>query len=316
MAGDWIKMRANLDSDPRVIALAAELAVPELLIVGALWKVWAWADSHSLDGNAIRVTTVTLDKFTGLSGFAVALRNVGWLEGRDNALTFPRFAEHNGQTAKKRAETKNRVAKHRAQKGNELSVTDVTPKVLPEKRREEKSKESTSAHANEAGSGPPDKLTIEELSAIDEVLKAAGFRTGHENLGDSLREWRCHVNLLASAETRAVILANAKPWRDEADGNWTAAVTAQNIGKHIPAILDYKPRAKQGNASDQLASSSADTRSALIRGEREPYAARNQTPWTSRVGDSQRGVAWANLKQVTRNRIVKDMESEGINIVA
>ena len=135
MAGDWIKMRTNLDTHPKVIELASILETPEIHIVGALWKVWSWADSHSIDGNAINVTCVTLDRFTGINGFAVALRNVGWLEGRDAALTFPRFAEHNGQTAKKRAETAERVRKHRANK----SATDCNIKVLPEKRREEKS---------------------------------------------------------------------------------------------------------------------------------------------------------------------------------
>ena len=141
MAGDWIKMRTNLDTDPRVIEIATRLGIGELQVVGMLWKVWSWADAHTLDGNAIRVTDVTLDRFTLVTGFADALRKVGWLEGRDGLLTFPRFAEHNGQTAKNRAETKERVAKHR----NAKPVTDVTPKPLPEKRREEKSikKENT-----------------------------------------------------------------------------------------------------------------------------------------------------------------------------
>jgi hypothetical protein len=134
MAGDWIKMRTNLDSNVRVIELASLLGLPELHVVGCLWKLWAWADTHTHDGNAIRVTGVTLDRFTGVDGFADALRKVGWLEGRDNALTFPRFAEHNGQTAKKRAETNQRVATHR----NAKAVTDVTRIALPEKRREEK----------------------------------------------------------------------------------------------------------------------------------------------------------------------------------
>jgi len=137
MAGAWIKMRIDLDTNPHVIEIASELGISEIHVVGMLWKVWSWADSHSLDGNAIRVTCVTLDRFAGVSGFAAALRNVGWLEGRDGSLSFPRFAEHNGQTAKTRAETAERVAKHR----NAKSVTDVTPKPLPDKSREEKSRE-------------------------------------------------------------------------------------------------------------------------------------------------------------------------------
>ena len=135
MAGDWIKMRLSLDTSWRVIAIAQQLGIPELHVVGCLWKLWCWADQHTIDGNAIHVTDVTLDRFTSVTGFADALRKVGWLEGRDNALSFPRFAEHNGQTAKNRCETNKRVAKHR----NAKTVTDVTQKPLPEKRREEKS---------------------------------------------------------------------------------------------------------------------------------------------------------------------------------
>ena len=145
MAGDWIKMRTNLDTDPRVIEIATRLGIGELQVVGMLWKVWSWADAHTLDGNAIRVTDVTLDRFTLVTGFADALRKVGWLEGRDGLLTFPRFAEHNGQTAKNRAETKERVAKHR----NAKPVTDVTPEPLPEKRREEKSLEKENTRGEE-----------------------------------------------------------------------------------------------------------------------------------------------------------------------
>jgi hypothetical protein len=135
MSGDWIKMRTNLDTDPRVLEIATKLGVTELHVVGMLWKVWAWADAHTVDGNAIRVTDVTLDRFTCVTGFANQMRNVGWLQGKDGALCLPNFTEHNGQTAKKRANTSKRVAKHR----NAPSVTDVTPKALPEKRREEKS---------------------------------------------------------------------------------------------------------------------------------------------------------------------------------
>ncbi len=131
-------MRTNLDTDPRVIAMSAELTVPELHVVGMLWKVWSWADQHTIDGNAIRVTSATLDRFTCVAGFSNALRSVGWLEGVDGSLTFPRFTEHNGTTAKKRAEGAVRVQKHRS---NEKDVTDVTQESLPEKRRVDKSRE-------------------------------------------------------------------------------------------------------------------------------------------------------------------------------
>jgi hypothetical protein len=130
MAFDWIKMRSNIDHDWRVLRMAEILGLPELHIVGCLWKVWSWADQNTVDGNAICVTDVTLERYTGVTGFAYAMREVGWLKGENGALCLPNFTEHNGQTAKKRAQTQVRVAKHR----NAESVT----KALPEKRREEK----------------------------------------------------------------------------------------------------------------------------------------------------------------------------------
>jgi len=137
MAGDWIKMRCNLDTDPAVFQMAAALEMDELAVVGRLWKVWAWADQHIADCNAVSVTTNVLDRITTTPGFAEAMRKVGWLEGREGALSFPHFDRHNGQTAKKRALTKNRVEKARAD--------SVTLPALQERyqRREEKSIDST-----------------------------------------------------------------------------------------------------------------------------------------------------------------------------
>lgn len=125
----WIKMRSDLDTDPRVIAMATELGIPELHVVGCLYRLWSWADTHTVDGNDLGVTDYTLDRLTACTGFSVALRNVGWLEGRDCHLSFPRFAEHNGQTAKSRCQTASRVARMRN--------AHVTPTPLPDKRREE-----------------------------------------------------------------------------------------------------------------------------------------------------------------------------------
>ena len=60
MAGDWIKMRCNLDTDWRVIQIASQLEMSELHVVGCLWKLWTWADQNTADGNAVSVTDVTL----------------------------------------------------------------------------------------------------------------------------------------------------------------------------------------------------------------------------------------------------------------
>lgn len=160
MAGDWIKMRTNLDTDPRVLQIAEDLGLSELQVVGCLWKLWSWADEHTLDGNAVSVTEALLDRFTGVTGFAKSLRKVGWLEGEDRDLSFPRFDEHNGKTAKNRAQTKKRVEKSR----NAPSVT----KALPEKRREEKSnKHPPNSPPCKKNFRPEDILLPEELATPD-----------------------------------------------------------------------------------------------------------------------------------------------------
>lgn len=128
---DWIKMRSNLDTDPDVLRIAAELGIDELSAIGRLWKLWSWADQHSIDGNAMSVTEALLDRISRTEGMARAMRNVGWLSGEDGNLSFPRFNRHNGQTAKQRGLTAKRVQAHRN--------GDVTLVALPDKRRGDKS---------------------------------------------------------------------------------------------------------------------------------------------------------------------------------
>jgi hypothetical protein len=133
MAGDWIKMRCNLDTDPAVFQIAAQLGLDELSVVGRLWKVWAWADQHVSDCHATGVTDVTLDRISTTPGFAAAMRRVGWITGESDSPTLPRFDRHNGQSAKTRALATERQARKRH--------ADVTPESRPmrDQRREEKS---------------------------------------------------------------------------------------------------------------------------------------------------------------------------------
>lgn len=172
MAGDWIKMRCNLDTDWRVIQIASQLEMSELHVVGCLWKLWTWADQNTADGNAVSVTDVTLDRFTGVTGFASSMRNVGWLTGENYQITFPNFVEHNGSTAKKRAKTQQRVSKHR----NARSVTDVTLKALPEKRREEKS----ITHTHTGGNVPKKDLPEWVVDPWERFLKTVFAVTGRQ----------------------------------------------------------------------------------------------------------------------------------------
>ena len=156
----WIKLRTNLWHDPRVAYVARVAGVAPATVVGALAIVWSWADEHSTDG-VLRYRT--WDEINALAGFvadpmpngfarlqlADALRSVGWLElADDGSPRIPRFDEHNGATAKQRAETARRVANHRSRNG--ASVTTALPRE--EKRREEThASRVLRAHARKGG---------------------------------------------------------------------------------------------------------------------------------------------------------------------
>jgi hypothetical protein len=130
VAGDWIKIEHVTIDKPEVDQMANILSIDHDAVVGKCLRFWIWADQQTEDGNAVSVTKTFLDRLVFCPGFAAALAKVGWLNGRDGHYSIPNFGQHNGQSAKKRANTSKRVKKKR----NADSVT----KALPEKRREEK----------------------------------------------------------------------------------------------------------------------------------------------------------------------------------
>jgi hypothetical protein len=143
MAGDWIKIRTDLPTDPDVMKLSDILGTDDPTTVGHLVSFWSWANKQTADGNAIDITQSRLDRLIGRPGFASALRQIGWLDGDDGSLCLPRFTRHNGSSAKARAlesEAKRlrRMGQNPSDKLSDKCPTKRAPKVRPEKRREEK----------------------------------------------------------------------------------------------------------------------------------------------------------------------------------
>ena len=110
MAGDWIKMRVNLPSDPQVIKVSRLLDCSEFKVVGLLHWLWGWADAHTEDGRAVGIDCIWINKQAGVEGFCEALVQVGWLVMHEDGIEIPNFAHHNGASAKTRANTARRAA--------------------------------------------------------------------------------------------------------------------------------------------------------------------------------------------------------------
>lgn len=127
MAGDWIKMRVNLDRDPKVTTMAEFLAenkyfcawlglpakcdfdhafdhvpvtVTRDVVIASLLRVWGVAlERGKRDGDDLVVThcsLFTLDEVAGVPGFGEALESVGWVSCREDSSkrtdsVFPNF---------------------------------------------------------------------------------------------------------------------------------------------------------------------------------------------------------------------------------
>ena len=134
MAGDWIKMRSDLFTHPKVVRISSALKADTLRTVGGLMSAWCLFDAHSEDGQLEGYTPELLDAHLRWDGFAEAMMAVGWLvfsEGK--GLILPRFDAHNGQSSKRRAtdtERKRVVRKVSANDADKIRTRE-------EKRREE-----------------------------------------------------------------------------------------------------------------------------------------------------------------------------------
>ena len=139
MAGEWIKMRIDLASDPAVVRIRRATGIDADSVVGKLHRLWAWADTHTSDGTAAGLDVEWVDELAGCKGFGEAMIAAGWLQVDANGLRFANFDRHNGQPAKVRALRKTRMERFRGA----ARATEAPPEE--EKRREEKKKDIPAA---------------------------------------------------------------------------------------------------------------------------------------------------------------------------
>jgi hypothetical protein len=104
MAGDWIKLRHDLADDPAVVRMSRVLGMDRDSVLGKLFRLWGWADRHTVDGRACDIGGEQfVDEHLGAPGFARAMVSVGWLVVDGDCFDIPKFDRHNGESAKKRA---------------------------------------------------------------------------------------------------------------------------------------------------------------------------------------------------------------------
>lgn len=161
MAGDWIKMRLDLQTHPKVVRILSATKSDKFRVIGGLHAVWSVFDTHSSDGRLNGYSAETLDHIIGWEGFSGAMIAVGWLAtDGEESLLLPEFDEHNGKSGKRRAEDQKRKRDDRKspQTVRKLSENDNDEKWTREEKRREENKEIP--HTPQAG------LVMKSSSAI------------------------------------------------------------------------------------------------------------------------------------------------------
>lgn len=192
MAGDWIKMRSNLWDHPKVIKIVSAIcpqSVRDLSarcrVVGALFRTWSLADAHTDDGILDGYDADALDAAVGIDGWSLNLQHVGWLVVEPQRLIVPRFMEHGGKTAKRRAEDaarKGRVRKTSAKSPHRCGQN--AEQRREEKRREYKVRSSRGA----ATSATADQVRV-QVADCQHVASRAFGRMGYSG-HDAAAVWR------------------------------------------------------------------------------------------------------------------------------
>jgi hypothetical protein len=181
MAGEWIKMRIDLQSHPKVVRILSATRTDKFRVIGGLHSVWSVFDVHSEDGQLKGYTPEALDHVIGWDGFARAMESVGWLlfDGIET-LTLPEFAEHNGQSAKRRAEDQKRKRDGRNSVRN-VSANYVDEKRTREEKRREEKKEQKTAPGADLLDGIPEQVA-QDFKQLRQRLRAPITQTAMDGI--------------------------------------------------------------------------------------------------------------------------------------
>ena len=166
MAGEWIKMRIDLASDPAVVRIRRATGLDADSVVGKLHRLWGWADVHTADGSAVGLDVDWVDEIAGVTGFGAAMIDAGWLTADGTGIRFANFDKHNGHPAKVRALGKNRMKRIRCADSATLAPLEE------EKRRVEVIQPA----AQVATSEPPKRRTRSRPDAAISWSADAGWQ--------------------------------------------------------------------------------------------------------------------------------------------
>lgn len=250
----WIKVRTKLKDDGRLLIVARKCNAESVTAFGALVTLWAYADDHADEhGVLFGWTPEDVDKRCGLPGFAEALPKE-WIDLTGEWVKLPEYQEHNGSTAKSRAQTRKRVQRHRC---NAPSVTGCNGASVTTSTLISSSDLSTEGTDQETDSPPPDlpKHFDPErhcLSSGRYALRKYPFVYIHQHeLEDALEQWE-REGLSREDWRDALKRANVQLERKQHARDLTGGMAYSYLTGHLrdEAIKRAKERERLGQAKN------------------------------------------------------------------
>jgi hypothetical protein len=89
------------------------------------FKLWSYFDETTSDGFVHLLTCEDVDEVAGIKGAGRALSEAGWLEFHKHGCTVLRWDRHNGQSAKSRCQSAERMGRLRKER-NKCNAESVT----------------------------------------------------------------------------------------------------------------------------------------------------------------------------------------------
>lgn len=246
-------MRKCLLTDPKIVRISSALGADRFRTVGGIYSAWCLFDSQTADGMLDGYTPEIFDELLGFPGLAAAMATVDWLEIGHGFLAVPRFGEHNGQTAKRRAQES--VRKMSARDAGKRAHSE-RKKSGPEKRREEKSTSLRDVPPNPQGGDGlfSDGGTLDLVGIVQAYPRREGVAEALGHLAASIRKGADPSAVLGGTRAIASVIAqmpsgalNAyvvsaatffrnERWRDDPE-TWKRHGTGKNGAAKAPLNL-------------------------------------------------------------------------------
>ncbi len=181
----WIKVDTTLVNKPKVVQISRILKKKREETLGFLIKFWCLVDGLTEDGFLPGYDRVAVDDLVGLKGFAKALQVVDWLDFNDDGCVVARYDKHNGNSAKKRAESALRNKRFMRKKSN----TNLTQSALENAQPREDKIRIDSESLSGAPACACEDTPSQDSSSRPDIREALGLGGQQEWPEDEVEKW-------------------------------------------------------------------------------------------------------------------------------